>query len=95
MLKDGSDAADEETVISTLTSDMQRENSHVFESISHDIENPEMEQFHENEAGNSKKLFSAKDWKMLYCGGSQRVLDTLKDLERKFQIDLAVEKFDW
>lgn len=94
MLKDGSDAADEETVISTLTSDIQRENSHVFESISHDIENPEMEQFHENEAGNSKK-FSAKNWKMLYCGGSKPILDTLKDLECKFRIDLAVEKFDW
>jgi len=103
MLKDGSDAADEETVMSTLTSVMQRENSHVLESISHDIENPEMEQLHNNnklgvkmplQAGDKKK-FLAKNWKMLYCGGSQPVLNTLKDLERKFGINLAVEKFDW
>eukprot|EP00581_Thalassiosira_minuscula_P014928 CAMPEP_0183730492 /NCGR_PEP_ID=MMETSP0737-20130205/32987_1 /TAXON_ID=385413 /ORGANISM="Thalassiosira miniscula, Strain CCMP1093" /LENGTH=858 /DNA_ID=CAMNT_0025963009 /DNA_START=206 /DNA_END=2782 /DNA_ORIENTATION=- len=39
--------------------------------------------------------FSARNWNMLYCGGSQPVLDQLNALERKFGIGLSVEKFDW
>lgn len=39
--------------------------------------------------------FSAKNWNMLYCGGSQPVLDQLKDFKHKFGIGLSVEKFDW
>jgi hypothetical protein len=39
--------------------------------------------------------FSAKNWKMLYCGGSQPVLDQLKAYRQKFHIGLSVEKFDW
>ena len=39
--------------------------------------------------------FSAKNWNMLYCGGSQPVLDQLKDFKHKFGIALSVEKFDW
>ena len=39
--------------------------------------------------------FSAQNWNMLYCGGSQPVLDQLKAFKRKFGVELAVEKFDW
>jgi len=39
--------------------------------------------------------FFAKNWNMLYCGGSQPVLDQLKDFKHKFGIALSVEKFDW
>lgn len=39
--------------------------------------------------------FSAQNWNMLYCGGSQPVLDQLKAFKRKFGIGLSVEKFDW
>jgi hypothetical protein len=39
--------------------------------------------------------FRAKNWNLLYCGGSQPVLDQLKDFKRKFRIGLSVEKFDW
>ena len=39
--------------------------------------------------------FSATKWNMLYCGGSQPVLDQLKDFKHKFGIALSVEKFDW
>ena len=39
--------------------------------------------------------FSAKNWNMLYCGGSQPVLDQLKDFKHEFGIALSVEKFDW
>lgn len=39
--------------------------------------------------------FSAKQWTMLYCGGSQPVVDQLKAYRDKFGIGLSVEKFDW
>jgi len=39
--------------------------------------------------------FAAKNWNMLYCGGSQPVLDQLNAFKRKFGIGLSVEKFDW
>ena len=39
--------------------------------------------------------FAAKNWSMLYCGGSQPVLSQLKDFRHKYGIDLSVEKFDW
>ena len=43
------------------------------------------------EAGND-----ARDrWEMLYCGGSAPVVKALKDIESKYGISLAVEKFDW
>ena len=39
--------------------------------------------------------FAARNWNMLYCGGSQPVLDKLKAFGREFGIGLSVEKFDW
>jgi len=39
--------------------------------------------------------FAARNWNLLYCGGSQPVVDQLKAFKRKFGIDLSVEKFDW
>jgi len=44
---------------------------------------------------NGDGKFSARNWNMLYCGGSQPVLDQLKAFKRKFGIALSVEKFDW
>jgi len=34
-------------------------------------------------------------WQMLYCGGSQPVVDALEKIKKKFEISLKVEKFDW
>lgn len=39
--------------------------------------------------------FAAKNWSMLYCGGSEPVLAQLRAFKKKFGIGLAVEKFDW
>jgi len=39
--------------------------------------------------------FAAKNWSMLYCGGSQVLLDQMKDIKHKLGIGLSVEKFDW
>ncbi|KAL7465886.1 hypothetical protein ACHAXS_006189 [Conticribra weissflogii] len=39
--------------------------------------------------------FAAKNWNMLYCGGSEAVLAQLKAYKRKYSIGLSVEKFDW
>eukprot|EP00322_Chrysochromulina_rotalis_P013360 CAMPEP_0115850806 /NCGR_PEP_ID=MMETSP0287-20121206/12155_1 /TAXON_ID=412157 /ORGANISM="Chrysochromulina rotalis, Strain UIO044" /LENGTH=729 /DNA_ID=CAMNT_0003304817 /DNA_START=333 /DNA_END=2522 /DNA_ORIENTATION=- len=34
-------------------------------------------------------------WQMLYCGGSQPVVDALTEISQSFAISLKVEKFDW
>ena len=34
-------------------------------------------------------------WGMLYCGGSQPVVDALRGIENDCGITLRVEKFDW
>jgi len=34
-------------------------------------------------------------WQMLYCGGSQPVVDALEKIKKKLGISLKVEKFDW
>ena len=39
--------------------------------------------------------FAAKNWSMLYCGGSAPVLSQLEDYKNMFGINLSVEKFDW
>ena len=39
--------------------------------------------------------FQARNWNMLYCGGSQPVVDQLKAFKHKFGIGLSIEKFDW
>ena len=39
--------------------------------------------------------FAAKNWSLLYCGGSEVVLEKLEKYGRQFGIALSVEKFDW
>ena len=34
-------------------------------------------------------------WQMLYCGGSAPVVETLEMINKKYGIDLKIEKFDW
>jgi len=41
------------------------------------------------------RKFAANTWSMLYCGGSQPVLEQLKAFRKKSGINLSVEKFDW
>ena len=53
------------------------------------------DEFHIKEALGGDSQFSAKHWSLLYCGGSQPVVDQLKDFKHKFGIGLSVEKFDW
>jgi len=31
----------------------------------------------------------------MYCGGSQPVVDALRQIEKRYGIGLSVEKFDW
>jgi len=70
----------------------------MFESSRHPMKSEPDES---NDEYNIKKYlqgdgkFAAKNWNLLYCGGSQTVLDQLKDFKRKFGIGLSVEKFDW
>ena len=44
---------------------------------------------------NGDGKFNKKNWKMLYCGGSEAVLSQLKTYKHKYSIGLSVEKFDW
>ncbi|CAB9515447.1 NADPH oxidase 4 [Seminavis robusta] len=34
-------------------------------------------------------------WQMLYCGGSAPVVESLEMINKKYGIDLKIEKFDW
>ena len=34
-------------------------------------------------------------WSILYCGGSQLVVDKLKKISEEYGVNLSVEKFDW
>ena len=34
-------------------------------------------------------------WQMLYCGGSQPLVEALRGIERDYRVRLRVEKFDW
>ena len=36
-----------------------------------------------------------EDWSIFYCGGSNAIKKDLKDISKRYDIDLAVEKFDW
>lgn len=36
-----------------------------------------------------------EDWSMFYCGASTPIHKILKSIERKYNMDLGVEKFDW
>ena len=45
--------------------------------------------------GKGDNKYSAKYWSLLYCGGSQPVVDQLKKYKKEFGIGLSIEKFDW
>ncbi len=36
-----------------------------------------------------------EEWSMFYCGGSNAIVKDLKEISKRYDIDLAVEKFDW
>ena len=36
-----------------------------------------------------------EDWSIFYCGGSNAIKKDLKGISKRYDIDLAVEKFDW
>ncbi|KAL7449286.1 hypothetical protein ACHAWC_001359 [Mediolabrus comicus] len=36
-----------------------------------------------------------EDWSVFYCGGSDAIKNNLRTITKKYNIDLAVEKFDW
>ena len=97
LMLDGSDVEDKAS-IATVKRGLHRLSTcrNMFESS----EDSQTEQ-QKDEFGRIKKYlqgegkFSAKNWNILYCGGSQPVLDQLKDFKRKFGVGLSVEKFDW
>lgn len=39
--------------------------------------------------------FAARNWNMLYCGGSQPVVNHLKAFKYRFGIRLSMERFNW
>ena len=96
MMLEGSDA-EEKASIATVKRGLQRMSTcrNMFES-SNNLQSGQ----HKDEFGIKKHLqgdgkFSAKNWNILYCGGSQPVLDQLRDFKRKFGVGLSVEKLDW
>ncbi len=45
-----------------------------------------------NDSSGEKPL---EDWSIFYCGGSNAIVKNLKEISKRYDIDLAVEKFDW
>ena len=45
-----------------------------------------------NDSSGEKPL---EDWSIFYCGGSNAIKKNLKEISKRYNIDLAVEKFDW
>merc|ERR1719389_947759 len=60
-------------------------------SSSTQISDPSKDEFGIKRHLQGEGKFAAKNWNMLYCGGSQPVVDQLKDFSHKFGIDLSVE----
>lgn len=59
------------------------------------LSSTEEDKFRIKEIFQGNTQFSRKHWSLLYCGGSQPVVDQLKSYKRKFGIALSIEKFDW
>eukprot|EP00986_Skeletonema_menzelii_P011650 scaffold6077_cov75-Skeletonema_menzelii.AAC.9 len=36
-----------------------------------------------------------EEWSLFYCGGSNGIKNDLKDISKRYNIDLAIEKFNW
>jgi hypothetical protein len=96
----GSGSTDEDSVMATVKSGIHQMSTcrDLFDS-NNDFAKSDSERWND-EFGLTKHLqgngkFAAKNWKMLYCGGSRPIKDKLKDFERKFGVGLSVEKFDW
>jgi hypothetical protein len=70
---------------------------HLFENNSHSTSKlaPRKDEFGIKRHLQGEGKFAARNWNMLYCGGSQPVVDQLKAVKHKFGISLSVEKFDW
>ena len=88
---------DEEADAGAFTSDIQRD---ICREMFATDNNNNKNKVENDEFGIRRHLegdgkFSARNWQMLYCGGSHPVLDSLKDFKRKFGVGLVVEKFDW
>ena len=48
------------------------------------------------ECESSGGVLHPERWQVLYCGGSRSVANILQNkIQRKFNINLGVEKFDW
>ena len=100
LMLQGSGSTDEESAMATIKSGIDRMSTcrDLFDS-NNDIEKTDSERWNDDYGlkkhlqGNGK--FSAKNWKILYCGGSGQIKDKLKDFERHFGVGLSVEKFDW
>ena len=45
-----------------------------------------------NDSSGEKPL---EEWSMFYCGGSNAIVKDLKEISNRYEIDLALEKFDW
>lgn len=101
LMLQGSGSTDEESsAMATIKSGIDRMSTcrDLFDS-NKDTEKTDSERWNDDYGlkkhlqGNGK--FSAKNWKILYCGGSGQIKDKLKDFERHFGVGLSVEKFDW
>mmetsp|Transcript_19662 Transcript_19662/g.27645 ORF Transcript_19662/g.27645 Transcript_19662/m.27645 type:complete len:732 (+) Transcript_19662:212-2407(+) len=69
-----------------------RKNVDIYSSKSIFIKSDHKHNFIRSLSSGGNKL---TNWQMLYCGGSQAVVNILTEISDKFSIGLALEKFDW
>ena len=93
---EGSDA-EEKSSIATVKHGYQRMSTcrEMFEASKKHQSEQQKDEFGIKKHLQGDGKFSAKNWNILYCGGSQPVLDQLRDFKRKFGVGLSVEKLDW
>jgi ferric-chelate reductase len=96
LMLEGSDAEEKSSIVSVKRGLRRRSACQdMFEPSKYSQSEHQKDEFGIKEYLQGEGKFSAKNWNILYCGGSQAVLDQLKDFKRKFGVGLSVEKFDW
>lgn len=48
-----------------------------------------------DDSSSSKKPFRPENWRLMYCGGGAKVIETLREFSKEHQIHLSIESFDW
>jgi len=76
---------------------MLTEKRQIFGAGEKDIEQGSLNRVHLNHESDIAQIGpdALKKWQILYCGGSQPVVDSLSRISADLKVDFRMEKFDW